>query len=49
MLPDYYVYVYDVVRDENRWVNKTYVERYPKLYSAVNYHGQSLKSEILPR
>ena len=49
MLPDYYVYVYDVVRDENRWVNRIYVEKYPKLYSAVAYHGQSLKSEILPR
>lgn len=49
MLPDYYVYVYDVVRDENRWVNRIYVEKYPQLYSAVAYHGQSLKSEILPR
>ena len=48
MLPDYYVYVYDVVRDENRWVNRIYVEKYPQLYSAVAYHGKSLKSEILP-
>lgn len=49
MLPKYYVYVYDVMRDENRWVHKNYVEKYPKLYSPVIYHGQSLKSEILPR
>lgn len=48
MLPNYYVYVYDVVRDENRWVSRIYVEKYPQLYSTVTYYGKSLKSEILP-
>ena len=28
MLPECYIYVYDTVRDENRWVNKSYVEYY---------------------
>lgn len=48
MLPECYIYVYDTVRDENRWVNKAYVERYPKLYSPTLYKGQALKSEIWP-
>lgn len=47
MLPEYYIYVYDVVRDENRWVHKKYVEKYPQLYSTLTYHGKSLKSDIL--
>ena len=48
MLPDYYVYVYDVVRDENRWVHKKYVEKYPKLYVIIEYKGKPMKREFLP-
>jgi hypothetical protein len=46
MLPECYIYVYDNTRDENRWVNKKYVEKYPKLYTPVQYHGVILQSQI---
>lgn len=49
MLPDYYVYVYDTVRDQNRWVHKKYVEQYPKLYKILTFHGKALYSEIAPQ
>jgi hypothetical protein len=35
MLPNTYIYVYDVVQDRNRWVNTAYVNKYPKLYKLL--------------
>lgn len=49
MLPECYIYVYDTVRDENRWVNKSYVERYPQIYRPTIFHGKRLTAEIQPR
>jgi hypothetical protein len=48
MLPECYIYVYDIVRDEKRWINKSYADKYPNLYSPITYHGITLESELLP-
>lgn len=34
MLPDKYIYVYDMIQNRNRWVNVVYVNKYPQLYGS---------------
>ena len=40
-------YVYDIVRDEKRWVETRYVQMYPNMYTPVQYKGIVIESEIV--
>lgn len=38
------VFVYDIMRQEKRWVYYKYVESYPHLYTPISYKGRTIES-----